>query len=710
MKKKFFIPLVLTSMLLSSCTISFFPNSSSEESEASEESSSIPLGNAVGFSVKDLNEEFKIGEIYSSLAKLAFYQDYSSGQSKRIDVIKYTLKSMFYNNSIPVSINDPFDRSGTYTVNVSFSYNLSERNVQYNIYVKGGEELNYSANSIEILNDSLLAYSGEIISLDEIEYKIVYSTGSKLIDEYFEYDSNQDFVTFSLYKDGDNKTSVIDQKIVSGSTYTLTIMHNKSKVKSSVPLEVYANKGYYQIETPTIISTDVGHHFAPSTGDIKILVIPVELPLGEAKNYYIWDENQRSFVENAYFGTPETNDGWNSFASYYETASFNKLSFSGMVAPIYEETDENYSITNINKDKSYQTLYELLSRALNYTKVNNPTVNWSEYDLNRDGYIDSIHFISNAGTDVGWSEPLWPHMSSAGLEGTVSNPGINTYSMSNLAHFKSARTQIHEQGHIFGLEDYYDYTSNSKIDYVGGADMQSYNMFDWNSYSKFTMGWNKPYVIDGSLDKTTITLSPASINGDCLIIPADINTFNNSAFDEYFMLELFSPFGNNEYDWNSSEANYYFNLTESDFGVRLYHVDSRIYACSYYNINNGFIVDDIDELNEANDNNYFVFVGANNSFDSSSYAYPSPDSFSDYKLLTLIQSGKVNTLGTSKNTLKPDDLFHTGDVFNFNDYSKFLLKSNTSVKTMDNGETFPYNITFDKVEKSKITITITKIS
>lgn len=701
MKNKKIIPLLFATFLLSGCTINLFPDSSSEMS------SSIPLGDAVGFSVKDLNEQLKIGEIYSSKVKLAFFQDYSSGQQKRIDVLRYTIQSMFYNNSTPVSINEPFDRSGNYTVNVSFSYNLSTRNVAYEIYVKGGEELNYSANEINILNDSLLAYDGEVVDLTNIDYEIKYSTGSEIVKQYYEYDASQTFISCSLYKDGNKNNNVISLPLSSTSSYVLELRHVRSNVSTSLNLEVMASKGYYKIEKPTIISTDFGTHYAPSIGDIKVLVIPVQLPVGEAKNYHTWNENSLDFVRNAYFGTPETNDGWNSFASYYATASFNKLSFSGMVADIYEETDDNYSITAINSDKTYSKLYELLARALNSTKVNNPTVSWSDYDLNKDGYIDSIHFISNAGSDIKWNEPLWPHMSSAGLDGTVSNPGINTYSMSSLSHFSSARTQIHEQGHIFGLQDYYDYTSNSKIDYVGGADMQSFNMFDWNSYSKFTMGWNNPYVIDGTSTKTTITLSAASINGDCLIIPANIDTFNNSAFDEYFMLELFSPFGNNEYDWASSAANSYFNLTSSDFGVRLYHVDSRLYACDYYNMNNGYIVDDIDELNEAIEYK-FVYVGANNSYDSSAYAYSSPDMLSDYKLLTLIQSGKVNTLGTSKNMMNPSDLFHTGDVFNFADYSSFLLKSNVPVSTMDNGETFPYTISFDKVEKTKVVVTITK--
>ena len=56
--------------------------------------------------------------------------------------------------------------------------------------------------------------------------------------------------------------------------------------------------------------------------------------------------------------------------------------------------------------------------------------------------------------------------------------------------------------------------------------------------------------------------------------------------------------------------------------------------------------------------------------------------------------------------LSKDDLFHKGDVFTFNKYKHFLSKSGKTVTTMDNGETFPYKITFTSMSATQTTVKI----
>ena len=159
-------------------------------------------------------------------------------------------------------------------------------------------------------------------------------------------------------------------------------------------------------------------------------------------------------------------------------------------------------------------LFNLIEEAVSWIQDNDETINWSEYDLNQDGCIDNIHLITNyVSTD--WGNSLWPHMSSAHRAGTLERPGVNVYSISSTGFVVNPITAIHEQGHIFGLDDYYDYTDQEQgIDYIGGLDMQSHNVFDWNSFSKLCMGWVKPYVVNGEAKKTKITIKAASLNGD----------------------------------------------------------------------------------------------------------------------------------------------------------------------------------------------------
>ena len=281
---------------------------------------------------------------------------------------------------------------------------------------------------------------------------------------------------------------------------------------------------------------------------------------------------------------------------------------------------------------------------------------------------------------------------------------IYVYSISAINHVYDCVTAIHEQGHIFGLDDYYDY-SDSGVDYIGYADMQSYNMFDWNSFSKFSVGWISPYVVTGP---TELTIQAASINGDCIVVPANPDTFNNSAFDEYFLIELFSPYGNNVVNYpkngtyQGSTWDYYCNNFEDlgDYGVRMYHVNAQTYRWT----GSGFV-----EFNQHVTNQY-VYIPT----DNDGYNYSGRSSYftdwANYKELAIIQQGGVDTFGSTSSSarhfLSEDDLFHQGDVFTFNAYKQFLTKNNTVPSTMNNGETFPYKITFTAMSATQTTVKI----
>ena len=85
----------------------------------------------------------------------------------------------------------------------------------------------------------------------------------------------------------------------------------------------------------------------------------------------------------------------------------------------------------------------------------------------------------------------------------------------------------------------------------------------------------------------------------------------------------------------------------------------------------------------------------------------------DEKLLTLIQKGKVDTFGAltddpNRRWLSDADLFKEGDTFTFSEYSHFLSKTGVKKTTMDNGETFPYTIHFDKMSQDQVTVTVSK--
>ena len=148
----------------------------------------------------------------------------------------------------------------------------------------------------------------------------------------------------------------------------------------------------------------------------------------------------------------------------------------------------------------------------------------------------------------------------------------------------------------------------------------------------------------------------------------------------------------------------------SNGGVRLYHVDARLYDYSL----NGIVDKKTDEYSNV------TFACDNNAYDHSRSSRLAP--YADYKLLSIIQRGGIDTFGVKvdnpddfnelKNNhhfLGVEDLFVKGNVFTFNNYKHFLSKTGQAVSTMDNGESFPYTITFDNVSTTSATITFTKI-
>lgn len=440
-------------------------------------------------------------------------------------------------------------------------------------------------------------------------------------------------------------------------------------------------------------------YYAPSHGNQKLLMVPIKLSgsSGTAE----WTEARLNQVEEAiYAENPETGM---SLVSYYYNASYGKLNITGEVAPVYESR-----FTRNNLDSNWNNLITMYNEATTWLGQNG--INLDDYDSNDDGFIDSIHFIVNA-VNVDGNSNMWPHMFQTGNNpGTTTNPLTNTYSLSNLDHLGDAITTIHEQGHIFGLEDYYDYTYSGR-DYIGSADMQSNNVMDWNAFSKLSVGWVDPYVFDTSLDSQTFTLYPQSTSGDILLIPTE--SWNGSMYDEYILIELFAPVGNNAYFWND----WHYSL--GDGGVRLYHVDARLGRLVGSSSGWGYDMELIPDPNNSPElagTGEFLNTNSYNDSDYAqtlySYASSAMREYEPYHLLHLIQAGGEDTYSTGSNYydsgrpyLIEDDLFQAGDVFTLSSYSDFF----ENVTTFNNGDSFPYRIEFNKVSKDSASITVTRI-
>lgn len=670
------------------------PSSSEVESESSSESSSSSEDTRV---LKSITKEFiknsyYTGDIFNEAVEARILVKYTDGTSEKItEGFTIQTTSFVSKDGYECSATTPVLQAGQYTSKVKISYTFNSvtkttTSTDTLYFLSVLEEGVDECVSFEAT--MLTGYAKNEVLSDKIRIALDINWREHGRELYTMNEENS-YVRLVLHSDAEPSANIIDHPLTGGTTYHLILTIGEE----SQTIDFSLASAYIRVDKSelTLVAHDVEDGNSPIVENPKILVIPINLKSSSSSSVTNWTSTTRNNLNTYYFGSSAT-----SFVNYYKSMSHNYMNFSGMVSEIYTESSDNYTVEKINNDSSYQTLYGMMRRALNWVKNNSAysSVNWSEYDQDNNGTFDNIHFLTNYNANT-WAGPLWPHKSSMGDSGTHNSPAINTYSIGAINHTNDSITQIHEQGHIFGLDDYYDYSDNgmSQINYVGGADMQSHNMFDWNSYSKLSVGLASPYVITGGEDDFTIEIGDAVTTGDCILIPANYDTWNGSAYDEYFLIELFSNKGLNSEFWGS--WNYYYagnNL--GNYGIRMYHVDSRLYS-----LNTGREVTSINPSTWGSTQT--IAIGPNNSSDYTACGYGqyNPSECADMKLLALIQKGGTDTFGSEngRHYLNKTDLFQTGDTFTFSNYAKFLSKSGRNVTTMDNGETFPWKIDFESV-------------
>ena len=259
-----------------------------------------------------------------------------------------------------------------------------------------------------------------------------------------------------------------------------------------------------------------------------------------------------------------------------------------------------------------------------------------------------------------------------------------------------AHTYIHETGHMMGLDDYYTYDGG--IGPIGGIDMMDYNIIDHDVFSKFAYGWIKPMVVSGSCE---ITLNSAAETGESILIPTG-DSWNGTAFDEYLLLEYYTPTVLNQQD---SEKKYAGNNKQgfTERGVRIFHVDARLVTADYSGGWGSYSYTDtikfVEPYKDASGvtKATYTMVGASNSISRSKTGLNS-----SFKLISLIPADNVLL---TKNGATNDALFQDGDSFSVSKYGANFL---ANVNTMDDGTTEPYSLAFSDSTTSSIKVTVTK--
>ena len=324
--------------------------------------------------------------------------------------------------------------------------------------------------------------------------------------------------------------------------------------------------------TYDILTNYTGRHILEAVGDKKILVVPVQFSDFTINNLGVQPEEYISNLNKAFFGSSKNNK-FVSVAEYYNRSSYGKLRITGKVC------DQFYTYPKtVQEINQYKLARDTVQDC--YNKV----LTWYEdtyHETLEDYYINSneeaaIYLVYTYPTELNTQNPkfFWAY--------TFQDRPLSwsSYSfMNTLAGYPDAHTFIHETGHLFGLMDYYPTDesdiSNSVPEPAGRIDMMDCSVGDHTALSKMWLNWARPYWVTGEKDECEISIGPLVETGDLILIN---DQWNKTVFDEYYLVEFYSPTGLNYFDVNTGN-----NLAKLPTlpGVKIYHVDARL---GYYEI------------------------------------------------------------------------------------------------------------------------------
>ncbi len=422
----------------------------------------------------------------------------------------------------------------------------------------------------------------------------------------------------------------------------------------------------------------------------------------------------REDIRTAYFGTNEET-GWRSVKTFYEEESQGTLTIEGTVSEWYEITSKHSSYGSGTTGGQKTSL--LVKTATKWYFDNHPEETRKDYDCDGDGFLDGVMLIYGAPDYTGfWGSDmsnLWAYTSFTQSGSNHNNPNVNAFfwasydfmygsniaashtGLSSSAGYATGDTRfvnidshtfIHEMGHMFGLDDYYDY--EGKYTPAGGFSMQDQNVGGHDPFSSFALGWGQAYIPTESI---TINLKPFTSSGEMIILSSSWNEYN-SPYDEYLVLEYFTADGLNELDTTYTYGGSSPFGTKTP-GIRLWHVDARLGYWTGY---------------DSSNNLTFEYAGTTNPLDvtqdintmvSNSYH----GNHKDCNLLQLIRNSKTASYN-NKTKLKAEYLFREGESFDMETYKSQFVNSGK----LNNNKTLGFSFTVDAVQSEYVTVTVTK--
>jgi M6 family metalloprotease-like protein len=324
-----------------------------------------------------------------------------------------------------------------------------------------------------------------------------------------------------------------------------------SALNGSNLIDVSARNLYYAPVDELNCST------CPSTGNIRSLVVVVDFKDAKYNDNRLSDEELKN---DLYGDGVEANTPFDSVSGFYNRASYGELSVSG---DVYSYTAKKNIADYEDSVNGFEPLVTEVINALN------KKIDFTKYDSDKDGYVDSLIFSIAAGSSTDFwygCTATWWSMHEPKMDGEA----INQYIINDEQPYYDTLTRYtsvvcHEMGHTMGLPDYYKYnvTDNWEgLNGTAGKELMDDADGEFGAFSKLMLGYVKKnnakiLTADGikaSDKEISITLKNDEKSPSVMIIKR--KTGSSSRFSEYFIAEYVS--GND------------------GTGLRIYHIDSKL--------------------------------------------------------------------------------------------------------------------------------------
>lgn len=617
-------------------------------------------------------------------------------------------------NAALINNGDTLDLYNESEVSFDILYNNESKTNAITVSNPDVLEVDNTTNTIKAIgvgtSEVVFAYEGEkiAITINVIKNKVASilteNEGNDLviINDTLHYLNE----VYAIYESGAKKEisdlSLIEVSIAdkneSYKTVTLTYTEDGEQVKVTYDVKLYLVVEYKEQTTAYNANDYLNNYYngiscaLPNSGTLKLLVIPVwfedsDLFFNESQKVQIVEDIEYSMNGN------RPSSEFKSVKQYYEAQSYGAITMDITVSDFYSSST-SYKDYSDYMDTKTNNARVLGTDAISWYFENNTDEKLDDYDLNNDGYLDglvlfygsnyygdkndenrSVAFETTNNDNNNYSFNTLVFCPIGGMYGLSKKEPTTQLETDDLSETysrsfeKGSKTVIHEIGHMFGNDDLYEEQfASERYSPAGAFVMQDSNYGGHDPYHANKIGWTKPHIYASSDyqlgDKITIHLEDFQSSGQNIILTNKWNS-SNSLYDEYMILELFTPTGLNEYD----AKRVFMNSLNS--GIRLWHVNSVL--TDFYDGGN--------KTSQIIDGHLYDISYSNNDVES------------EFDLLHMIRNNANEPYNTNNNLYDGNTLFEQGDSFDMETFKSQFVNGSK----LDSGEKLGWAFTVEYI-------------